>query len=711
MKQLFIKPLLIALFITLIVFAYAGDANALMLKMSFEELSSKSESIIVGKVNNIDSYWNEERTSIYTEVTISVEDNIKGEIKQGEITIITPGGEVDGITQYVSDSPTFKPGEEAVLFLNELPGQSFSTQQYQSGLYQVTGSSQGKIDISDFSTSDITINELEESFETEKISLTNDSGFVYNGISWPGPLPSATYYVNAPSAKNAQVQAAAETWNNSGANFTFQYAGTHSRSGKAARNDINEIMWHNLGSSFILAQATIWFSGDRILENDMVFNTMFHWGTTDNPTYGYHDVQTVALHEFGHWLSLGHSSVYGSIMYFQTKGMQRHLDSVDIAGIQYIYGERDYNLQEYSITASASPGEGGNVDGIGTYTEGQMVTLKAQPHPGYIFTSWVSGETIISKNPSYTFIADSDKSLSAIFYPLSSQRIAGDNRYHTAASISKTGWPNGSDVVLLASGQNFPDALAGVPLAYHLDCPIILTPPGNLDSYAKKEIERLGSTHVIILGGPGAVSDDVQTELKDIAKKVERIGGNNRYETAVEIANKLSEHVEFDTAFITYGHNFPDALAAASYAAMSGAPILLTDSNSLPESISQAIGNIGIEETVVVGGSSVITDNVLKQLPAPVRIAGSNRYETAYRLAETYFPDHVDELFIATGLDFPDALAGSMLTARQNSGMLLVPGALETANYQVVDFIVSREITSITIFGGNSAVSSNLTVE
>lgn len=711
MKLFFTKPVIIVLLSLIIIFTCAEDANALMLKMSFEELSSNSESIIIGKVKNIDSYWNEERTNIYTEVTVSIEDDIKGVNKQDEITIITPGGEVDGITQYVSDSPTFKLGEEAVLFLNELSSQNLSPQQIQPGTYQVTGSSQGKIDITDSSTNNITINTLEERLETEESSLASDSGFVYNGFSWPGTLPTAIYYVNAPSAKNTQIQAAAETWNKAGANFTFQYAGTHSRSGKSAKNGVNEIMWYNLGKTYILAQATIWFSGDKILENDMVFNTMFKWGATDYAIYGYHDVQSVALHEFGHWLSLGHSHEYGSIMYFYTKSMQRNLHSVDIAGIQYIYGEKDLDLEEYSISTYANPEEGGTISGSGIYTEGQLVTLRAEASPGYIFTNWTSGETIISNDPNYTFIAGSDKSLSANFYPLSNRRIAGSNRYQTAVNISETGWPDGSDTVILASGQNFPDALAGVPLAYHLDCPILLTSQDSLDSYTKSEIERLGSSRVIILGGPGAVSLEIETELPGIVTDVDRLGGEDRYATSVKIAEELAKHVEFDTSFITYNDNFPDALAAASYAAINGQPILLTSTNNLPVNTDQAIIDLGITSTIVVGGTSVISDTVLDQLPDPIRISGTNRYETAYALAESYFPDQANELFIATGLDFPDALAGSMLTAGQNSGMLLVPGSLKAADYKIIDFITSRNINGVTVFGGDNAVSSGLIAE
>ncbi|MBS4020864.1 MAG: cell wall-binding repeat-containing protein [Dethiobacter sp.] len=84
-------------------------------------------------------------------------------------------------------------------------------------------------------------------------------------------------------------------------------------------------------------------------------------------------------------------------------------------------------------------------------------------------------------------------------------RIWGDTRYETAVEISKSGWTS-SSTVYLATGENYADALAGAPLAYHHNAPILLTNTNSLNQAAKGEIIRLNASKVVILGGPVAVA-------------------------------------------------------------------------------------------------------------------------------------------------------------------------------------------------------------
>ncbi|OPL14710.1 MAG: hypothetical protein AVO34_00830 [Firmicutes bacterium ML8_F2] len=343
------KLLLTALFIIFVLIAGAGEAHALMIKMDLDELTETSDAIAYGTVTGAHSQWDEGRTGISTTVTFSVKKGLKGS-RQGEtVTIIVPGGEVDGIGQYVSDTPVFKSGEEAVLFLQELKRDILPRRQIHARHFEVSGNFQGKFIIPP-DNKENTLRQIEESISAstaenrtakdfpatlEKAVVSGDD-FVYNGMRWYGTSPVVPYKINSSyETRIDHIQAAASTWNSAGANFEFSYSGTHGRTGRAERNNVNEIMWYNLNSDQTLALATVWYSGDRILENDMVFNTMFYWSTDGYP---YYDVQTVALHEFGHWLSLGHSPIFESIMYYQNKGIQRTLHSVDVTGIRYIYG-------------------------------------------------------------------------------------------------------------------------------------------------------------------------------------------------------------------------------------------------------------------------------------------------------------------------------------------------------------------------------------
>jgi putative cell wall-binding protein len=141
---------------------------------------------------------------------------------------------------------------------------------------------------------------------------------------------------------------------------------------------------------------------------------------------------------------------------------------------------------------------------------------------------------------------------------------------------------------------------------------------------------------------------------------------------------------------------------------MSGCPILLVKTNSIPAPTTQAFTELWISKTVVIGGSGVISDTVFNQLPGSQRISGSNRYNTAIALAERFLPAETSRVFIATGTDFPDAIAGGVLAAKYNSGVLLVRGDLPAPNQAVQDFLQSKNIGFASIFGGSGAVSAKL---
>lgn len=246
------------------------------------------------------------------------------------------------------------------------------------------------------------------------------------------------------------------------------------------------------------------------------------------------------------------------------------------------------------------------------------------------------------------------------------ERLSGDNRYKTAIEISKDGWQDGADTVVLSRGYEFPDALAGAPLAYQLDAPILLTDDKTLTKETANEIKRLGAKKVIILGSDNAVYPAVENQLRNMGLKTERIGGEDRFETAKLIAEKLDS--PSDKAVVAYGYNFPDALAVAPYAAKEGMPILLTRDNKLPDYTKEALADTKV--TIVVGGDNVVQKNVYDQLPGHKRLAGDDRYETAAEIIG-YFDDEAHTGYVATGLNFADALTGAVLAAKNDSPLLL----------------------------------------
>ncbi|WML41218.1 cell wall-binding repeat-containing protein [Neobacillus sp. OS1-2] len=283
------------------------------------------------------------------------------------------------------------------------------------------------------------------------------------------------------------------------------------------------------------------------------------------------------------------------------------------------------------------------------------------------------------------------------------ERVSGSTRYSTAVEISKQGW-NTADTVIIARGDDFPDALAGASLAYKLDAPILLTNKDVLSVETATEIKRLKASKAIILGGTSAVSAPVEANLKALNMTTERIAGSNRFETAKLIAERLGGNP--DTAIVAYGYDFPDALSVASYAAKNGYPILLTNKEALPKETSDSL--IGKAKTIVIGGEGVISNQVYTKIPGAQRITGENRYATGANLINT-LKLSTDKVFVANGRGFADALTGSVLVARENASLLLVEKNYVPA--EIGQVISKNRVNHVTVLGGEEAVSMSTTNE
>ncbi|WP_051865660.1 cell wall-binding repeat-containing protein [Metabacillus indicus] len=247
-------------------------------------------------------------------------------------------------------------------------------------------------------------------------------------------------------------------------------------------------------------------------------------------------------------------------------------------------------------------------------------------------------------------------------------KLAGETRSLTAVAISQDGWREGADTVILARGDQFPDALAGVPLSGKYDAPILLTSATKteLNPDTKAEIKRLGAKKVIILGSNSAVPAQAEDELKDLGLKTTRIEGKDRYQTAANIADYLASDKK--TAILTTGKEFADALAAAPYASKQGIPIYLTNPTEISALTLSHLNKM--EKVIILGSDDAVADKIESSIKADtVRIKGETRYETAEQFIKTFNMGHHD-VFVATGKDFPDALAGAALAGKRDSVIL-----------------------------------------
>lgn len=295
--------------------------------------------------------------------------------------------------------------------------------------------------------------------------------------------------------------------------------------------------------------------------------------------------------------------------------------------------------------------------------------------------------------------------------------IAGADRYETTVKTSRAAFDSAATVVI-ATGENWPDALGGAALAGAKGGPILLTRAGSLPPVVLAEIRRLGASEAIILGGEGAVSPAVEQALAGELGEhaVTRIGGETRYETAELVARAVREALGGSysgTCFVATGESFPDSLAASPLAAAQGWPLVLTEPGEIAVSARATMEEIGVSSAVVLGGAGVVSESVESTLSAwlgegaVTRISGADRYETAAAVADFAVAQGLcwDSAAIATGLDFPDALAGGVLQGRAGSVLLLTRGTALVA--PVRDRLVAEcgDIRSLRYLGGDGAVS------
>lgn len=290
------------------------------------------------------------------------------------------------------------------------------------------------------------------------------------------------------------------------------------------------------------------------------------------------------------------------------------------------------------------------------------------------------------------------------------QRLAGHDRYATAARIVQEGWAR-SDFVILASGQGFADGMCAGPLAVKLSAPLLLTGPKKLEQETLSELKRLGAKHVIIIGGTGAVSSAVEDALKQAGiEETERIFGRDRFETSVKIAERLGSP---KGAVLTSGHNPWDALTIGVIAAKEEMPILLTDQDDLSDSVGNYLKQQELAQIYVVGGTGAVSSELEKALANPLRIGGRNRIETNVLLMkefennlnfETVYAVHDGSVSESS---FADALSITPLAAKGGYPIVLTSDKIpkELDDYLKTKISMTSKLIAI---GGESAVSDNI---
>ncbi len=292
-------------------------------------------------------------------------------------------------------------------------------------------------------------------------------------------------------------------------------------------------------------------------------------------------------------------------------------------------------------------------------------------------------------------------------FAATTERISGSDRYATSLQISKTNWKN-CDYAFIATGKDFPDALCATPLAKKYNAPIILVDGTSLSTDTVNELTRLGVKNVFIIGGTGAISVNVENILKNIGIKSTRLGGINRYETSLKIAEQIGTSTKVALAT---GDTFPDAISISAPAAIEEMPILLVNKNNIDTNISNYINSVQRDTVYIIGGSGVISDAVLNQFSKAKRLSGMNRIETNIAVINEFITDfNLSNVFVGTALDFPDGLSGSAAAAIARAPVLLVDqGYIDTTTKYISSKVDSS--VSFKILGGIGAVVASVEQE
>lgn len=307
------------------------------------------------------------------------------------------------------------------------------------------------------------------------------------------------------------------------------------------------------------------------------------------------------------------------------------------------------------------------------------------------------------------------------------ERLEGATRFETAAAIATAAFDDADDVVI-ATGEGFADALAGAALEGAATAPVLLVPSdlvdGSLPAVVTDAVSELGARTATLLGGPAAISPEVEARLVEHSSVVdtERIAGATRFETAARIAARTAAgqlpagardafELEGDTAaFVATGLDWPDSMAASPGAYHGGYPILLTGPDELHAAAKRGLRAAGAEVAIILGGAGVVGPGVATELRDQGyevrRLSGADRWATATQVADTFageFGYGAGDVGVATGSAFADALAGAPYLGERAAPLVLTPA---TATAAVQSFFERRagDVSALHVFGGPGAV-------
>lgn len=312
-------------------------------------------------------------------------------------------------------------------------------------------------------------------------------------------------------------------------------------------------------------------------------------------------------------------------------------------------------------------------------------------------------------------------------------RTFGDDRFSGAVEMTKAIWApptdtpddggvpaDGVPIIYIANGLNYPDALSAGPAAIMQRGALLLVWPTSIPDSVSAELKRLKPQKIAIVGGPASVSDGVMHQLEAFVpapKYVSRLNGIDRFEASRNLAESVfggPRGPGATTVFIATGLNFPDALDAGPPAGLIGAPVILVNGllPTLDPDTAKLLGDLGTTDVYIAGGPGSVSPGIEAALialmgdPSHVhRFTGETRYEAAAAIDEWFFPS-AETVFLATGANFPDALAGAPLAGAVAGPIYLSqPDCIPQI---VVNQIIDGDTQGIWLLGGPASISPDV---
>lgn len=289
------------------------------------------------------------------------------------------------------------------------------------------------------------------------------------------------------------------------------------------------------------------------------------------------------------------------------------------------------------------------------------------------------------------------------------ERVSGRDRYTSAVAMSRAAFPENSGIVWVASGANYPDGLSAASAAIKQNAPLLLTHPRALPDAVRDEIIRLAPSTVVVAGGSASVSETVVASLREIAPKVIRVAGQDRFATSQAIA-EYAFSGGADTVYLSNGMNFPDALSAGSAAGTSDAPLILVNgaARAADSATMSVISRLGATKAKIAGGPASVSEGIadsLSGLGAVTRLGGSDRFGSSVSInADRYARSAI--VYLANGFLFPDALAGSAIAGGTNAPLFVAPSSCVPVSVKAQ--IERLGATTVVLLGGPASLDASV---